>query len=129
MRQLLVTARCPFPPDDRKGGAREETKEPCGDFVDAPGLRVSYGEAYVEMEESSADVVGYGMSVVAKDTGPWCSLRRRSTSRRQTSASPRPADCEMPVYVPLQSMLVASWRYGALSPWRRRQHGEARETD
>ena len=53
-----------------------------------------------EMEESSADVIGYGMSVVAKDTGPWCSLRRRSTSRRQTSASPRPADCEMPVLCP-----------------------------
>ena len=75
----------------------KETEEPCVDFVDAPGLRVSYGEAHEEMEESSADVIGYGMSVVAKDTGPWCSLRRRSTCRRHTSASPRPADSEMPL--------------------------------
>ena len=73
------------------------------------GHGVSYGEAFEEMEELSVDTIGYGMSVVAKDTVAWCCLRW--TSRR--------ADCGMPVNV-CPAVYWCKLGYAASSPRRRR---------
>ena len=75
---------------------------------------VSYGEAYEEMEELSVDIIGYGMSVVAKDTVPWCRSRGRSTSRRQTSASlgQPTAECRFCVS---WCLLVRAWERGSVA--------------
>ena len=65
-----------------------ETLDTCwGCRLRRQGDDVNYGVAYEEMEELCVDIIGYGMSVVAEDTVPWCSSCRRSTSRRQRSAS------------------------------------------
>lgn len=81
------------------------------------GDDVSCGEAYEEMEEVSVDIIGYGMSVVAKDMVPSCSSRRISMSRRQTSVSLGQPTAECP-------LLCVLLFTGASLGTRRRRHGD-----